>query len=146
MSVNRKTVAYWATTGLLSAGLVYGSVADITLQPASIEIMEQLGYPLYLLVILGVWKALAAVAILAPGMPRLKEWAYAGVFFNMTGAFVSHVVIGSAPYHFIASGLFVLLVIASWALRPQSRVLGSLFPERGQRRSLATAATPVPAR
>lgn len=124
MSVNRQTVAYWVTTGLLAAGLVYGGVSSLTLQQASIDTIEPLGYPTYLLMILGVWKLLAVMAILAPGLPRLKEWAYAGVFFGMTGAFVSHVINGSTVDHLISSGSFVLLAIASWALRPRSRMLG----------------------
>ena len=65
--------------------------------------------------------------MLAPRLPRLKEWAYAGIFFNMTGAAVSHAVSGDATWHVIVTASLALLAIASWALRPQSRTLGVLF-------------------
>ena len=68
-----------------------GCVAELIRVPATIEGMEALGYPAYFVTIIGVWKVLGSVALLAPGFPRLKEWAYAGIFFNMTGACASHI-------------------------------------------------------
>jgi uncharacterized membrane protein YphA (DoxX/SURF4 family) len=82
-----------------------------------------LGYPLYFIMILGVWKVLGTIALLVPGFPRLKEWAYAGIFFNMTGAAISHAVSGSAAWHILYTGFLAVLTLASWALRPQSRKL-----------------------
>jgi hypothetical protein len=91
--------------------------------------MVQLGYPVYLLTILGVWKLLGAIALLVPRFPRLKEWAYAGIFFEMTGAAASWALCGDNAS---ALGLliFAALALASWALRPRSRILGVHFPAR----------------
>jgi hypothetical protein len=76
------------------------------------------------MMILGVWKVLGTIALLVPGFPRLKEWAYAGIFFNMTGAAISHAVSGSETWHIYYTGFLALLTLASWALRPPSRKLG----------------------
>ncbi len=92
------------------------------------EVIRHLGYPLYLLKILGWWKPLGAIALLVPRFPRLKEWAYAGTFINMTGAAASHVACGDDVGALIGPILFAVLTLASWALRPQSRTLGALFP------------------
>jgi hypothetical protein len=81
--------------------------------------------------ILGVWKLLGAITLLVPGFPRLKEWAYAGIFFGMTGAAVSHAMKGDfGPYafHLIVTLSLAVLAVISWALRPQSRTLGIIFP------------------
>jgi uncharacterized membrane protein YphA (DoxX/SURF4 family) len=92
------------------------------LESSSCPRSERLGYPAYFLVILGVWKLLGAVAVVIPRFPRLKEWAYAGVVFNFTGALVSHVASGD-----IEAGTMSYLVVmigvtaASWSLRPPSR-------------------------
>jgi uncharacterized membrane protein YphA (DoxX/SURF4 family) len=87
-----------------------------------------------------VWKIAGAIALLVPRFPRLKEWAYAGIFFNMTGAFLSHAAVGdygTYAYHLAATGSIVLLAVASWALRPRGRALGELDPATGR----ATAST-----
>ena len=82
-----------------------------------------LGYPVYFATIIGFWKVLGAIAILAPGFPRLKEWAYAGIFFNMTGAAATGVFTQSAAWHVIVDLVLAALAVASWALRPASRRL-----------------------
>ncbi len=87
--------------------------------------LGQLGYPPYLLNILGFWKVLGAVAVLVPGLPRLKEWAYAGFFFDLTGAAASHTFAGDDAGKVLAPLFFLALVAASWALRPASRRLQS---------------------
>ncbi len=95
------------------------------------EAMVLLGYPLYFFHILGFWKVLGAIAILVPRFPRLKEWAYAGIFFDLTGAAASCVAVGgSGPYafHVLAPLVLAALAIASWALRPASRIIGILIP------------------
>jgi uncharacterized membrane protein YphA (DoxX/SURF4 family) len=138
--VQAKQVAYWATTALIAAELVAGGVTDLAHgrevlvagQPV-VDVLQQLGYPAYLLAILGVWKLLAAAAILAPGLPRLKEWAYAGAFFELSGAALSHMVV---EHNFGNAGgpLFLAaLALASWVLRPQSRVLGVILPWRSRK-------------
>jgi hypothetical protein len=73
------------------------------------------------LVILGVWKVLGAVAVLAPGLPRVKEWAYAGLVFNMTGAVASHLALGDGAETLAAPILFTGLTFVSWALRAPAR-------------------------
>ena len=118
----RRAIAYWAATGLLEFELVLGGTWDVLRVPHVREVVDRLGYPEYFLVILGVWKLLGAVALVIPRFPRLKEWIYAGVIFNFTGAIASHLAAS-----FIEVGALVYLVLmigvtfASWALRPPSR-------------------------
>src|SRR5215467_9240428 len=82
-------IAYWVTTALVVFELVLGGVWDILRVPQARDLIERLGYPLYFLVILGIWKLLGAVALAIPRFPRLKEWAYAGALFDLTGAVAS---------------------------------------------------------
>ena len=82
----------------------------------------------------GVWKVLGGIALLAPRFPRLKEWAYAGAFFDLTGAAASHVVCGSATWRVVMTVVLAALALISWALRPPSRTLGILFPPAPFRR------------
>lgn len=94
-------------------------------------VVPVLGYPMYFFGILGVWKALGAIAILAPRYPRLKEWAYAGIFFDLTGAAASCAAVGgygAYGFHVIAPLVLTGVMVASWALRPESRVLGVIVP------------------
>ena len=120
---DRKRVTfYWLATALILSELVLGGMWDVLRVPHVREVIERLGYPTYFLVILGVWKLLGAVALVVPRFPRLKEWAYAGVVFNLTGALASHVASGD-----IEPGPMAYLVVmlgataASWSLRPPSR-------------------------
>src|SRR5215831_11645514 len=89
-----RSIVYWVATALLVFELALGGLWDVLRVPHVRAVIERLGYPLYFLVILGVWKLLGAVALVIPRFPRLKEWAYAGVVFNLTGALVSHVASG----------------------------------------------------
>jgi DoxX-like family len=109
-------------------GIGSGGAAELAHVSSNIEGLVHLGYPVYFIMIIGTWKVLGATALLLPRFPRLKEWAYAGIFFNMTGAAVSNAVMGNAAWHVVVDLIFVSLVVASWALRPQSRTLGVLFP------------------
>lgn len=120
-SRRRRAIAYWATTLLLVAELVVGGAWDVLRTPYVRGILEHLGYPTYVLVILGVWKVLGAVALLVPRFPRLKEWAYAGAFFNYTGAVASHLVVGDGAAAIAYPILQTGLLAASWALRPPAR-------------------------
>jgi uncharacterized membrane protein YphA (DoxX/SURF4 family) len=122
----RTIIAYWVTTVLVVFELATGGVWDVLRVPQVRGLIERLGYPPYFLVILGTWKLLGAVALLIPGFPRLKEWAYAGVLFDLTGAvaslFASGLVdVGTVAYPIVMIGV----AVASWALRPASRRLGS---------------------
>jgi DoxX-like family len=85
--------------------------------------VQHLGYPLYFATLLGVWKLLGAIVITAPGLPRVKEWAYAGFCFDLTAAAMSHAAVGDATGDIVAPLVFLALVVASWALRPESRRL-----------------------
>jgi uncharacterized membrane protein YphA (DoxX/SURF4 family) len=116
-----RTIAYWVTTVLVAAESVLGGVWDIWQIPYVRADIDKLGYPAYVLVIIGVWKLLGAVAVLVPGFPRLKEWAYAGMFFNYTGAVASHLAVGDGPESVVYPIIVTGLVIASWALRPSDR-------------------------
>jgi len=116
-----RTIAYWVTTGLVAAESVLGGVWDIRQIPYVRAGIEKLGYPAYVLVIIGVWKLLGAVAVLVPRFPRLKEWAYAGMFFNYTGAVASHLAVGDGAEAVVYPIIITGLVVASWALRPSAR-------------------------
>jgi uncharacterized membrane protein YphA (DoxX/SURF4 family) len=129
-----RTIGYWITTALLAFAIGSGGVAEVMHLPPNVEgIVNLLGYPPYFLTILGWWKVLGAIAILVPRFPRLKEWAYAGIFFNVTGAATSHAATGDYGvygFHVLINLFLAILVVASWALRPQSRILGGLFPAK----------------
>lgn len=121
----RHIIVYWVTTALVVFELVLGGVWDVLRVPQTRSLIERLGYPSYFLVILGIWKLLGAVALVIPGFPRLKEWAYAGVIFDLTGAIASLSVsglidAGSLAYPMVMTGV----AVASWALRPPSRRMG----------------------
>jgi uncharacterized membrane protein len=129
-TMKMKVIVYWLTTAFLLFNLLAGGIAELLQRPDTVDGMILLGYPVYFVMILGVWKVLGTIALLAPGFPRLKEWAYAGIFFNMTGAAISHAVSGSAEWHVLYTGFLAILTLASWALRPQSRTHGVLFPAK----------------
>jgi|SRR5215218_5308241 len=117
-----RTVAYWATTALVAAEMAMGGIWDVLRTPQVTAVTDRLGYPSYFLVILGVWKLLGAVALLAPRRPRLKEWAYAGAVFNYTGAIASHLAVGGAdPGTLVFLLALTGLTAASWTLRPPAR-------------------------
>ena len=118
---SRGIIAYWVTTVLVAFQLGSGGAGDILrIQPVA-EGMAHLGYPAYFCVILGVWKVLGAVAVLAPRFPRLKEWAYAGTVFDLTGAAASHLAVGDGAIKLVGPIIFTGLTVASWALRPPDR-------------------------
>ena len=95
--------------------------------PFVADIISQPGYPVYLLTILGVWKMLGAIVPFAPGLPRLKEWAYAGVLFELTGAAASFAAHSDPANELIDPLVLASLALVSWALRPPSRRLGTIF-------------------
>ena len=118
-----KTIGYWLTTGLLVFCMTGGIFEMLGLKTTMDGIMR-LGYPSYIIPALGLGKVLAILAILWPGLPRLKEWAYAGIFFNMMGAFVSHVAHRDAAWSLVVTLAIAGITLASWALRPRGRKLG----------------------
>jgi uncharacterized membrane protein YphA (DoxX/SURF4 family) len=118
-----RNIAYWTTTILGPASFVIGGVLNLTQNEQVVATMHHLGYPAYFASLLGIWKLLGAIAIVVPGFPRLKEWAYAGFFFDLTAAAVSRAAVGVSAGDIVAPLVFLALVLASWALRPASRTL-----------------------
>jgi hypothetical protein len=125
-AVRAKLVTYWIVTGLLAAELVLGGIWDILRIPLVRDVVTDLGYPTYFLVLLGIWKLLGAAALLVPRFPLLKEWAYAGVFFVFSGAIVSHLTTGKDLHELGFLSVVIVLIAASWALRPPTRRVGGL--------------------
>jgi uncharacterized membrane protein YphA (DoxX/SURF4 family) len=132
-----KSIVYWIMTGLVAFFIGPGGAAQIAQYLANPHgVVPQLGYPMYFFAILGVWKVLGAIAIVVPRFPRLKEWAYAGIFFDLTGAAASCAAVGgygAYGFHVIAPLVISGFCVASWALRPPSRTIGVLF-QAGERR------------
>jgi uncharacterized membrane protein YphA (DoxX/SURF4 family) len=127
-----KSIVYWTMTGLVAFFIGGGGIAQVAqYQRNPHGIVPVLGYPMYFFAILGIWKVLGAIAILVPRFPRLKEWAYAGIFFDLTGAAASVAAVGgygAYGFHVIAPLVIAGLTVTSWALRPESRKIGVLFP------------------
>jgi len=117
-----KTIAYWVTTGVVVFCMT-GGIFELLRVQATVEGITKLGYPAYIIPALGLAKVLAIVTLLWPGLPRLKEWAYAGIFFNMMGAVVSHVAHHDAAWSIVVTVTIAAITLASWALRPQDRRL-----------------------
>jgi len=119
----RNKIIYWVATGLLSVGMFSSGIMQIMHAKELEEIMVHLGYPTYLMYILGVWKILGVIAILLPGFKLVKEWAYAGLFFTMTGALVSHLVLGDEGKAILGPLFQTFFIVLSWYFRPASRKL-----------------------
>jgi len=141
MTTKAKNIAYWTTTGLVAFFIGGGGASQIwqyTVNPHGV--VPVLGYPMYFFAILGFWKVLGAVAILVPRFPRLKEWAYAGIFFDLTGAAASCAAVGgygAYGFHVLAPLIIAGLTVASWALRPESRIIGVVFPATNVRPAIS---------
>jgi len=119
----RNKIIYWVATLFLSSGMLAGGIQQ-TLQVGGYNaIVTKLGYPLYMLSILGVWKLLGVVAILLPKRPLLKEWAYAGFFFVMSGAAISHIIMKESFVETLPSLIIITAIITSWYFRPDDRKL-----------------------
>ena len=120
-SLQRKL--YWFTLVPFALMMTLSGVMDIAHPPELAAGMQHLGYPLYFVTILGVWKLLGVSAVSVRGLPRLKEWAYAGFAFDLSGAFVSHLASGDGLAKASLPLVFLMLGMGSWALRPASRRL-----------------------
>jgi uncharacterized membrane protein len=118
----RNLAIYWIATGLMSVGMLGSGLAQIAHAKEMVDLVVPLGYPLYILYIIGVWKILGVITILVPGFKILKEWAYAGFFFVMTGALISH--LASTDYSLkglIGPFMQTIFIITSWYFRPANR-------------------------
>ncbi len=117
-----KRLLYCGTTGFLAFGMSAQAFAQIFHTKGYVDmIIVHLGYPLYFLNIIGVWKLLGVVAILVPGFKLVKEWAYAGFFFVMSGAVFSHLASGDHLKEIVPASVLILFIVASWYFRPESR-------------------------
>lgn len=123
--MNPKTIVYWITTALVGLAFLAAGIGELTGAPWATDVLRHLGYPVYFAAILGTWKILGALALLAPGLPLLKEWAYAGVFFDLTGAAISHTAKGDEAARIMTPLIIVAVLVASYMLRPESRRLGA---------------------
>ena len=119
----RQSIVYWAITAIVVSECVIGGMTDLFRLSPFYPALIALGYPSYLATILGVAKVLAATVLLMPGLPRLKEWAYAGIVINMVGAAVSYLAAHQSAANLIAPAAFAGLALGSWALRPPARRL-----------------------
>lgn len=110
------TIFYWIATVLFAALMTLSAIPDVMRSPEAAEFFRHLGYPAYLLPFLGVAKLLGVVAVLYPGFPRLKEWAYAGLAFDLVGAFYSHISVGDPVNFWIFSVIGLVLLFSSYFL------------------------------
>lgn len=123
----RKLIIYWLATALMAIGMFGSGLAQILHAKAMVDLVVPLGYPVYFLYIIGVWKVLGVIAILMPGFKLVKEWAYAGFFFVMTGALVSHLASGDYNVKAIIGPLMqTVFIILSWYFRPADRKIISV--------------------
>ena len=131
--MNTRTIVYWSATLFIGLETFAGGITDLArgrsglvAGPFVTDMVGQLGYPVYLLTILGAWKLLGAIVLFLPGLPRLKEWAYAGIVFELTGASASHYLHGNSAVDMLTPLAMAIVAIVSWALRPPSRMLGAI--------------------
>lgn len=117
----RDKIIYWIATIWLALGMLSTGLVQLMQMKEEVDMIIHLGYPVYFLTLLGIWKILGVIAILVPRFPILKEWAYAGFFFTMSGAVVSHFASGDDAITFFGPALLVLLTIVSWYFRPANR-------------------------
>lgn len=117
----RDKIIYWVATVWLSLGMVSTGIVQFLRSKEEVDLFTHLGYPLYFLSLLSVWKFFGVVAILVPKFPILKEWAYAGFFFAMSGAIVSHLALGDSAKDYFGPTLLLVLTVVSWYFRPADR-------------------------
>ena len=119
----RNKIIYWIATIWLSLGMLSTGIVQLLRTKEEVDMMTRLGYPVYFLTIIAVWKILGVVAVLIPKFPLLKEWAYAGFFIAMSGAIVSHLIVGDEARELFGPTLLLVLTVVSWYFRPADRKL-----------------------
>lgn len=120
---------YWVTTIWLALGMTatgIGQLFKIKSGQGAADAITHLGYPIYLLTLLGIWKMLGVIVVLIPKFPLLKEWAYAGFFFVMSGAIFSHLASGDSVVKILPALLLLILTLLSWYFRPADRKINSI--------------------
>ena len=124
----RNKIIYWIATIWLSLGMLSTGIVQLLKTEEEVDMMTHLGYPVYFLTIIGVWKILGVVAVLLPAgrqvfLNLIREWAYAGFFIAMSGAVISHLIIGDEAKEFFGPTLLLILTMVSWYFRPADRKL-----------------------
>jgi hypothetical protein len=117
----RNKIIYWIATIWLALGMLSTGIVQLLKMKEETDMMAHLGYPVYFLTILGVWKIMGVIVVLIPKFPVLKEWAYAGFFFTMSGALFSHIALGDEAKDFFGPVLLLVLTLVSWYFRPAGR-------------------------
>jgi hypothetical protein len=121
MMTKRDKIIYWIATIWLVLGMLSTGIVQLLKVEEEVDNIAQLGYPDYFLTILGTWKILGVIALLMPKFPLLKEWAYAGFFFAMSGATYSRIASGDSVNEIFPSLLLLILTVISWYFRPADR-------------------------
>jgi hypothetical protein len=124
----RNKIIYWIATVWLSLGMVSTGIVQLIRMEEEVANFTHLGYPIYLMTIIGIWKLLSVIAILLPRFPVVKEWAYAGFFFTMSAAVLSHIILGDGAGKIFGPALLLLLTVLSWYFRPPARKLIAAHP------------------
>lgn len=119
--MNMKLIIYWVVTGILALIMLFSGIGALAKLEFLVESMHNISFPLYVTNILGIAYVLSAIAIIIPGIPWIKEWAYAGIVFAMTAAFASHVFIGDTFANMVPPLVILALAIVSYKLRPGKR-------------------------
>lgn len=117
----KNKIIYWVATAWLSLGMVSTGIVQLFHMDEEVQKMNALGYPMYFLTIIGIWKLVGVAAILVPKFPLVKEWAYAGFFFLLSGALFTHVAVGDHLAEYFGPALLLVLAIISWYYRPPNR-------------------------
>ena len=121
----RDKIIYWVATIWLSLGMVSTGIVQLIRMEEEVAKITEMGYPTYFLTLLGVWKILGVLAILLPKFPLIKEWAYAGFFFAMSGAVFSHLAVGDPAVELFGPTLLIVLTVVSWYFRPADRKIAT---------------------
>lgn len=119
----RDKIIYWIATIWFSLGMITSAIVQLIPMEEEVVRMNGLGYPTYFLTIIGVWKILGVLAVLMPKFPLVKEWAYAGFFFLMTGAVFSHFAVGDSASEYFGPTLLLILTVVSWYFRPTDKTI-----------------------
>jgi len=123
-------IIYWIATIWLALGMLSTGAAELFKMKTGaggLDSITHLGYPVYFLTIIGAWKILGVIALLVPRFPFLKEWVYAGFFFAMSGAILSHIASGDAVIEMLPPLLLLILTLVSWYFRPAGRKIISVI-------------------
>ena len=122
----RNKIIYWVATVWLALGMTSTAIVQLIKMEEEVTNFTDLGYPIYLMTLLGVWKLLGVIAILIPKYPLLKEWTYAGFFFAMSGAVISHIAVQDAAITLFGPILLLVLTVISWYFRPAERRINAI--------------------